>query len=192
MKGTSFSQILETFFRPPTITNRADPHTIAAGIQGSMPKFAWTTLVIALVCTAEPIPKIVKQAITANQIAASFAHQGTVPSGRLKRCSHTCIAPPIIWPRQSFTRYFMAAKTSVYLVAIPKIPVSHIHKTAPGPPERTAVATPIMEPVPSVEASDVAIAPKLLTSPSAPSSFVTESFKAKGSLRWIPLVRIVV
>ena len=49
-----------------------------------------------------------------------------------------------------------------------------------------------MEPVPSVEASEVAMAPKLLTSPWAPLSFVTESLRAKGSLRWMPLVRMVV
>ena len=86
----------------------------------------------------------------------------------------------------------MAAYTSVYFVAMPRIPVSHIHSTAPGPPESTAVATPTMEPVPSVDASDVAMAPKLLTSPCAPLSFVTESFSASGSLRWMPRVRMVV
>ena len=97
-----------------------------------------------------------------------------------------------MWPRASFTRYFMAAKTSVYLVAMPRMPVSHIHRTAPGPPDRIAVATPTMEPVLNVEASDVAIAPKLLTSPRAPSSLVMERRSARGSLRWMHFVRIVV
>ncbi len=75
---------------------------------------------------------------------------------------------------------------------MPKMPVSHIHSTAPGPPESTAVATPTIDPVPSVEASEVAMAPKLLTSPWAPESFVTESLSARGSLRWMPRVRMVV
>ena len=75
---------------------------------------------------------------------------------------------------------------------MPKMPVSHIHSTAPGPPESTAVATPTIEPVPSVEASEVAMAPKLLTSPWAPLSFVMESLRAKGNFRWMPLVRMVV
>ena len=52
-----------------------------------------------------------------------------------------------------------------------------------GPPDKIAVATPTMEPVPSVEARDVTIAPKLLRSPSALSSLVRDNFKARGSLR---------
>ena len=63
--------------------SRALPHTMAATIQGSTPKFACTTLVMALVCTAQPMPKMEKHAMMANQMAASFAHQGIVPSGRL-------------------------------------------------------------------------------------------------------------
>ena len=137
------------------------------------------------------MPKIVNSANTENQMAMNLAHQGTVPSLRLKRCSHTCMAPPIISPRTSFTRYFMETNTSTYLVAMPKMPVSHIHSTAPGPPDKIAVATPTMEPVPSVDASEVTIAPKLLTSPCA-SSLVTESFSASGSLRWMNFVLYVV
>jgi hypothetical protein len=45
------------------------------------------------------------------------------------------------------------------LVAIPKMPVSHIQRTAPGPPAATAVATPTMLPVPIVAASAVVSAP---------------------------------
>ena len=109
MKGTSFSQMPETVLRPPTMMRSALPHTTAATIQGSTPKLALATEVMALVCTAEPMPKMVKHAMTANQMAATLAHQGMVPSGRLKRCSHTCMAPPAMWPRESLTRYFMAA-----------------------------------------------------------------------------------
>ena len=146
-------------------------------------KFAEITLVIALVCTADPMPKIVKHAKTLNQMAANFAHQGTLPSGRLKRCSHTCMAPPIISPFESMVRCFMEMNTSVYFVAMPKTPVSHIHKTAPGPPDKTAVATPTIEPVPNVEASEVTIAPKFEISPFAWSSEEIESFRASGSFR---------
>ncbi len=83
MMGTSFSQMLEMVPRPPMMMSRADPHTMADTIQGSTPKFAWATEVMALVCTAEPIPKMVKQAMMANQMAQTFAHHGTVPSARL-------------------------------------------------------------------------------------------------------------
>ena len=49
MMGTSFSQIPETFCKPPKITNNAVPQTNAETIAGSHPKLARTTLVIALV-----------------------------------------------------------------------------------------------------------------------------------------------
>jgi hypothetical protein len=53
---------------------------------------------------------------------------------------------------------------------MPKTPVSHIQRTAPGPPAATAVATPTMFPVPIVAARAVVSAPNWLTSP-APSFF---------------------
>ena len=83
MMGTSFSQMLEMVPKPPMMISRALPHTIAATIQGSTPKFACATEVMALVCTADPTPKMVRHAMTANQMAMNFAHHGTVPSGRL-------------------------------------------------------------------------------------------------------------
>ena len=49
---------------------------------------------------------------------------------------------------------------SEYFVEMPNTPVSHIHSTAPGPPEATAVATPTMLPVPIVAAKAVVNAPK--------------------------------
>ena len=183
MKGTSLLQMLEMFCRPPTTIKAAEPMITKVTTTLETSKFAVMTLVIALVCTADPMPKMVKQANTLNQMAANLAHQGTLPSGLLKRCSHTCMAPPIISPLESITRCFMEMNTSVYLVAMPSTPVSHIHSTAPGPPERMAVATPTMEPVPKVEASEVTMAPKFDTSPFALSSDETESFRASGSLR---------
>ena len=44
---------------------------------------------------------------------------------------------------------------SAYLVAMPNTPVSQHHSTAPGPPMNTAVPTPMMLPVPMVDASAV-------------------------------------
>ena len=43
---------------------------------------------------------------------------------------------------------------------------------APGPPATTAVATPTMLPVPMVAESAVHSAPKLVTSPDPPFSFI--------------------
>ena len=75
-------------------------------------------------------------------------------------------------PLWSFTRYFTAANVSEYFVAMPNTPVSHIHSTAPGPPAKMAVPTPTMLPVPMVADRAVHSAPKLVTSPSPPVSFL--------------------
>ena len=85
----------------------------------------------------------------------------------------------------SFVRalYLIASKPSAYFVAIPNTPVSQHHSTAPGPPSETAVATPIMLPVPIVAANAVASAPNCDTSPDEPLSRITESFMAVNILR---------
>ncbi len=76
---------------------------------------------------------------TAKQIAPTLAHQGVLPSLPslfffLNARSQTYIAPPHIFPFLSLTRYLIAINVSEYLVAMPKIPMIHIQKTAPGPP----------------------------------------------------------
>ncbi len=48
-----------------------------------------------------------------------------------------------------------ARTASAKIVAIPTRAVTHIQKTAPGPPETSAVATPAMLPVPTWAASPV-------------------------------------
>ncbi len=57
-------------------------------------------------------------------------------------------------------RYLTARIASEYFVAIPTIPVTHIQKTAPGPPSVIAVATPTMLPIPTVAAKAVIRAAK--------------------------------
>ena len=74
---------------------------------------------------------------------------------------------------------------------MPKRPAIHIQKMAPGPPARSAVATPTMEPVPMVAASAVASAPKLEMSPLPDGSRRTDMRMAWGSLRWMNPVRKV-
>ena len=69
--------------------------------------------------------------------------------------SSAYIAPPSIRPSRVFTRYLTAISDSAYLVAIPKTPVSQHHSTAPGPPSAMAVPTPIILPVPIVDARAV-------------------------------------
>ena len=73
--------------------------------------------------------------------------------------SRAYIGPPSIFPRVVLTRYFTARSPSAYLVEIPKTPVSQHQRTAPGPPNAMAVATPMMLPVPMVAAKAVASAP---------------------------------
>ncbi len=88
--------------------------------------------------------------------------------------SSTYIGPPAIVPSAVVMRYFTESSASAYLVAIPKTPVSHIQRTAPGPPDATAVATPTMLPVPIVAASAVVSAPNCETSPSPSDSRCSE------------------
>ena len=89
--------------------------------------------------------------------------------------SSAYMAPPCMRPSGVFTRYLTAISDSAYFVAIPNTPVSQHQSTAPGPPRAIAVPTPMIFPVPMVDARAVASAPNWLTSPSAPSSFETES-----------------
>ena len=146
--------------------------------------------VMALDCTAEPMPNEATAANRANAPAPSKPHHGVLPSFSNAR-RHAYIAPPSMLPLWSFTRYFTAANVSEYFVAMPNTPVSHIHSTAPGPPARMAVPTPTMLPVPMVADSAVVSAPNWLMSPGASGSFVTDSLMAVGSLRWMNRVRIV-
>ena len=116
-----------------------------------------TMVEIEFACTMLPMPKAA--------IAVSAAN--TTPNRRLPMPrSSTYIGPPAMVPCGVVMRYLIDSNASAYLVAIPKMPVSHIQRTAPGPPAATAVATPTMLPVPMVAASAVVSAPKWLTSPS--------------------------
>ena len=74
--------------------------------------------------------------------------------------SMTYMGPPACSPAAVVTRYFTASNASAYFVEMPKTPVNHIQNSAPGPPAATAVATPMMLPVPIVAAKAVVSAPK--------------------------------
>ena len=97
--------------------------------------------------------------------------------------SKAYIGPPSIFPSAVFVRYLMANSPSAYLVEMPKTPVNQHHKTAPGPPKATAVATPMMLPVPIVAAKAVASDLNWDTSPLAFGSRFTESRIAVKILR---------
>ena len=111
---------------------------------------------IAFACTVLPIPKEAHAVKNANRMASHFQ-----PSP----FSSAYIGPPSILPSGVLFRYLIASSPSAYLVEMPKIPVSQHHKTAPGPPNAIAVATPMMLPVPIVAARAVAKAPNCETSP---------------------------
>src|SRR3990167_1854020 len=112
-------------------------------------ELAWTML---------PMPKAATAVRKAN---ATASQRQFIPRSR------TYIGPLAMSPALLVVRYFTASRASAYFVAIPKTPVSHIHKTAPGPPEAMAVATPTMLPVPIVAARAVVRAANWLMSPSA-------------------------
>src|SRR5690606_42119409 len=88
-----------------------------------------------------PIPNAVTEVNAANKIASHFLF---IPR------SSTYIGPPAIEPSGIFTLYLTARRASTYFVAIPNTPVSHIHKTAPSPPDASAVASPTIIHVPIV------------------------------------------
>ena len=73
-------------------------------------------------------------------------------------------------PSSSRTRNFWASVTSEYLVAMPSAAVTHIQKSAPGPPQWMASATPAMLPIPTVADRAVVSAWKWVTSPSSSGS----------------------
>ena len=192
MNGTSASQTFERIWMPPKSTMATEMTMARPTAQSGTPgKLETTTSTMEPDCTAEPMPNAAMDANTANATAPSFAQPGVLPSLRLKARSHAYMAPPSISPLWSLTRYLTDAKTSEYFVAMPNTPVSHTQSTAPGPPERMAVATPTMLPVPMVAASAVVSAPNWLISPSASLSFCKDILMAVGSLRWMTRVRNV-
>ena len=136
----------------------------------------------ALACTVQPMPKAQTAASRAKMTPSHFI---------LRPRSSAYMAPPIMVPSSDLTRYLTEMMVSAYLVAMPKMPVSHIHRTAPGPPMAMAVPTPMMLPVPMVEDSAVVSAPNCDTSPSASGSFLTDSLMALKMSFWINPVRTV-
>ena len=89
------------------------------------------------------------------------------------------MGPPATAPWSSLVRYLMAKSPSAYLVAIPKKAAIHIQNRAPGPPTLIAVATPMIFPVPTVDAKAVHRAVKLDTSP-CPLSWIKNKLKGLG------------
>ena len=129
---------------------------------------------MALACTVLPMPNDASAVNRANSTASHFQ-----PNPR----SRAYIGPPNMRPSSAFTRYLMASRPSLYLVAMPNTPESQHQSTAPGPPRATAVATPTMLPVPMVAASAVAKAPNCDTSPVDPLSLLIDKRMAVNSLR---------
>ena len=149
---------------------------------------------MALACTEAPMPRAAQAVKTAKSAASHFM---------LRPRSKAYIGPPSIVPSGCRTRYLMASRPSEYLVAMPNTPVSQHHSTAPGPPSATAVATPMMLPVPMVAASAVASAPNCDTSPREPLSAVTDNLMALNRCHcgkrsttvrytWVPMSRITI
>ena len=91
------------------------------------------------------------------------------------------MGPPRI-PLGPLSLYLTAKSASEYFVAIPKIAVNHIQKTAPGPPNVMAVATPTILPMPTVAARLVIKLEKCERSPFC-SDLLKTILKAKGSVR---------
>ena len=63
----------------------------------------------------------------------------------------TCMGPPCTTPLASLPLYIIASVPSKNFVAIPRNALTHIQKIAPGPPTHSAIATPAILPMPTVE-----------------------------------------
>ena len=193
MTGTSFSHTREIDLMPPRMTIATSatttmPTSHCGMAAPSMSDVLYSASASEFDWVEAPMPNAASDANRANSTAS------TRPSFLfLKPRSSAYIAPPSILPEWSFTRYFTPMNTSEYLVAMPRMPVIHIQKMAPGPPNRRPVPTPTMLPVPMVAASAVVSAPNWVMSPSASdgSSLVTDSLMPVPSLRWMNPVRIV-
>ncbi len=123
-----------------------------------------------------PMPKAAIAVNSANTTPAHFI---------LSPCSRAHMGPPSIVPSDVLTLYLTPSRASEYFVAMPKTPVSHVQRTAPGPPSATAVATPMILPVPIVAANAVVSAPNWLTSPSPSLDLPREIFIPNGTNRWM-------
>ncbi len=108
-----------------------------------MPKKSTRPSATELACTMLPMPRAATAVKKANNTARNF-HLFPNPS------SIKYIGPPRTWPSGSIRRYITARVHEVYLTAMPKTAVTHIQKSAPGPPMAIAVATPVIFPVPMV------------------------------------------
>ena len=104
MMGTSFSQTLEMERTPPKMTAATSTTITRPTAQAGTGSDEVMMPVMAEACTAEPVPMVATTAKAAKATAPSLAHQGTVPSARLKARSHTYMAPPSMLPLWSRTR----------------------------------------------------------------------------------------
>ena len=139
-----------------------------------MPYEACIMVEMALACTVHPMPNAA--------IAVNKAKRNPILRQPKPR-SNVYIGPPCMRPLSDFTLYFIASKASEYFVEMPKTPVNQHQNTAPGPPNATAVATPMMFPVPIVAARAVASAPNCDTSPFCDLSRCTDRRMAVNILR---------
>ena len=183
MMGTSFSATLVMLWMPPMMTRATMTARSPATNSGLSFGMAVVTLAtMALAWTVQPMPKEASRARMAKMMPSHFMWS---------RRSRAYMAPPIISPFSPLTRYLTAMMVSEYLVAMPRRPVIHIQRTAPGPPRAMAVPTPTMLPVPMVEDRAVVSAPNWLTLPVASGSGVTDSLMALKTSFWMKPVRMV-
>ena len=185
MKGTSFSHTLAMDWMPPMMTMAVRMPPTIPMTMGGMRKgtlFSMTSA-MALIWVPQPMPK---EAMVASRAKATPSHFRFSPRSR------AYMAPPCILPSLVRTRYLTAMRDSAYLVAMPNTPAIQHQNTAPGPPRKMAVPTPMMLPVPMVEARAVVRAWNWLTSPGESGSLVTDSRMPVNSLRWMKPVRTVI
>ena len=164
MKGTSFPatepiRLIPPMMTMPTMIARAIPIANVSGLNPSLfsiserPGTSKYCVVTAATFHAwNMLPPVIADKISVTQKMPPMVAPSRPPAF-LNRLSTTYIGPPWGLSGSERSRLNMDCVTSVILSAMPRSPMTHIQKTAPGPPNAIASATPAMLPRPMVAES---------------------------------------
>ena len=145
---------------PPTMTSQTSTAMPMPAIHVGRPSSLCRTTAIELGC----VKGVVVIAATPAMSAYVLASQGDLRPSRSAYIGPERIVVP------AASRQVKPSTASVNLMVVATKPYAQIQKSAPGPPETIAVATPAMLPVPIVPDRAVMKAWKGLSAPAVPDS----------------------
>ena len=161
MKGTSFPatepiRLIPPMMTHPTMTASKMPIANVSGLKFSVfsisdtPGISKYCVVTAATFHAWNIlPPVIAESTRVKQKIPPIVAP-SLPPAFLNRLSTTYMGPPCGLSGSEVSRVSIDCVTSVIFNAMPRNPITHIQKTAPGPPMATARATPAIFPRPTV------------------------------------------